>query len=125
MWCVPLDDEFREKYPHLYDEIKLGKTKRTIIKGVRTLAPEDQGKNVPETASAEKDPFRGFMPTVIDFIRRCDTESEALEIIDYMERRGEISSEYAYHLRRQLSEQGLRSFGSKKESGFYFMGAPR
>ena len=120
-----LDDEFREMFPHLYDEIKFGKTKRTTITGVRTIPPEEHSSEVNEVASAEKDAFRGFMPTVIDFIRRCDTEEEALEIIEYMEKRGEITSEYAYHLKRQLSEMGLRSFGSKKDVGFYFKGSPR
>lgn len=59
-------------------------------------------------------------PTVVDFIRRCDTPEQALEIIEFMEKEGEITPEYAEKLRRQLTEKGLRSFGPKKEPGYYF-----
>jgi len=61
-----------------------------------------------------------FEPTAVDFIRRCDTEEQALEIIDFLESRKEISRDYADKLRKQLKEKGLRSFGSKKEPGYYF-----
>lgn len=59
-------------------------------------------------------------PDVISFIRRAETEEQALEVIDFMERRGEISREYANKLREQLKTKGLRSFGPKKEPGYYF-----
>jgi hypothetical protein len=36
-----------------------------------------------------------------------------------MERRGEISKEYAARLRKQLKEKGIRSFGPKKEENYY------
>ncbi len=63
--------------------------------------------------------FRGYNPDVIDFLRRCDNDEQANEIIDYLERRKEISERYASQLRRQLKEKGVRSFGSKKEDGYY------
>jgi len=63
--------------------------------------------------------FRGYNPDVIDFLRRCDNEKQAYEIIDYLEKRKEISAEYASQLRKQLRERGVRSFGSKKEDGYY------
>jgi hypothetical protein len=59
------------------------------------------------------------MPDVIDFIRRCDDEQQAKEIINYMEKREEINREYAQKLRKQLNEKGVRSFGSKKENDYY------
>jgi len=46
--------------------------------------------------------------------------AQAREIIDYLERKGRITPEYAEKLRRQLKEKGLRSFGPKKEPGYYF-----
>jgi hypothetical protein len=70
-----------------------------------------------EKTSSEK--FAGYMPDVIDFIRRCDNEQQAKEIINYMEKRGEINREYAQKLRKQLNEKGVRSFGSKKEDDYY------
>jgi len=64
--------------------------------------------------------FGTYMPDAIDFIRRCDNEEQAKEIIDYLEKKGEIAPEYARRLRKQLREKGVRSFGTKKEEGYYF-----
>jgi hypothetical protein len=63
--------------------------------------------------------FVHYAPDVIDFIRRCDRPEQADQIIDYMEKRGEIDRLYARRLRRQLGEKGVRSFGAKKEEGYY------
>jgi len=40
-------------------------------------------------------------------------------MIAYMEKRGEISKEYAQKLRAQLKRKGVRSFGPKKEENYY------
>ena len=74
----------------------------------------------PETEERLSDRLGTYMPDAIDFIRRCDNEKQAKEIIDYLEKRGEITPEYARRLRRQLKEKGVRSFGTKKEEGYYF-----
>ena len=63
--------------------------------------------------------FAGYDPDVIDFIRRCTNETQALEIIEYMKNREEITVEDADKLCAQLEKEGLRSFGRKKEPGFY------
>jgi hypothetical protein len=63
--------------------------------------------------------FDGYVPDVIDFMRRCDNEQQAIEIIDYLERRREIGSPYAKKLKKQLKEKGVRSFGSKKQEDYY------
>jgi hypothetical protein len=63
--------------------------------------------------------FTGYTPDVIDFLRRCDKVEQAEEIIGYLEKRKEISFEYARKLRKQLKEKGIRSFGSKKEDDYY------
>jgi hypothetical protein len=61
----------------------------------------------------------GYNPTVIDFLRRCDTAKQAEEIIDYLEKRGEIDNKYAQKLKAQLKKKGVRSFGAKREEGYY------
>ena len=68
------------------------------------------------------DPYRfaGYDPNVIDFIRRCDTEEQAVEIIDYLKKKGDISKSTAKDIKQQLSKDGLRSFGEKKQTCFYF-----
>ena len=37
----------------------------------------------------------------------------------FLQKRREISCEYATKLRKQLKEKGVRSFGSKKENDYY------
>ena len=98
-------------FPNLSEEFKSGNCKLQI----------DEVRKDSETAGkAKPDKFRNHNPTVIDFIRRCDTEKQAKTIIAYLERRGEVSKENAKKLRQQLRKDGVRSFGSKKENGYYF-----
>ena len=102
-------EKFKRLFPHLADEMETG------VSRVRQRQIEGE----PEEAKVEERKWAGYDPTVVDFIRRCDTEEEAEEIINYMEKRGEVAPEAAEGLRKQLSEEGLRSFGKKKEPGFY------
>jgi hypothetical protein len=101
---------FRTMFPNLSQEIAHTK-QRVGISSVRSDA------STCEKASSKG--FDGYMPDVIDFIRRCDNKQQAVEIIDYLEKRQEINSTYAKKLRKQLKEKGLRSFGSKKQDDYY------
>ena len=103
-------ETFRKLFPNLAKELESGENK-TAVTSVRTEAQAG------EKAASKR--FTHYDPDVIDFIRRCDTEEQAEEIIAYMERRGEIGKEYAEKLRKQLKENGVRSFGSKKEDDYY------
>lgn len=82
-----------------------------------TISSVRSDLEIGEKASSRK--FDSYLPDVIDFIRRCDNEKQALEIVDYMERRREIDPHYARWLRKQLKEKGVRSFGPKKEDDYY------
>jgi len=104
-------EQFKRMFPHLAKEMELGENKVTIT-SVRSDI--ETGEKVVSRR------FVHYVPDVVDFIRRCNTDKEAYEIVDYMERRGEISVEYAERLRKQLKEKGVRSFGPKKEEGYYF-----
>ncbi len=91
--------DIKKLFPNLVKEIKSG-IGTVKIDGIRTKEEfEDESG-------------------IINFIRRCEKEEEALEIIEYMEKRGEISEDYAKELREQLLIYGLRSFGAKKERRF-------
>jgi len=103
-------EQFKRMFPNLAREMSDEESKVTI-NSVRSDIEAGE-----KTASKS---FRGYDPDAIDFLRRCDNEEQAKEIIDYLERRKEISKEYAAQLRRQLKEKGVRSFGSKKEDGYY------
>lgn len=67
----------------------------------------------------KEDPWRGYEPNVVDFIRRANSVEEALEVIDYLVEKGELKLEDSERLKRQLREKGLRSFGPKKSSDYY------
>jgi hypothetical protein len=102
---------FKKMFPNLSEELEGGESKVTID-SVRT----DTG----EAEKAMPDKFRNYNPTVVDFIRRCDTEAQAEAIIAYLEDRGELTKVYAEELRKQLKKEGVRSFGPKKEENYYF-----
>lgn len=104
-------ETFKKLFPNLAREMESDEHK-VSINSVRT-----EVKNGEEACSKEN--FVHYMPDVIDFIRRCDNEAQAEEIIAYMEKRGEIGKDYAVKLRKQLKEKGVRSFGSKKEDDYY------
>ncbi|MCW4055020.1 MAG: DUF2095 domain-containing protein [Candidatus Bathyarchaeota archaeon] len=102
---------FKKMFPNLSEELE-GEDSKVAIDSVRT-DPYVGKKSRPGN-------FRNYDPTVVDFIRRCDTEEQAKTIIAYLEKRGELSKEYAEELKQQLKKEGVRSFGPKKEEGYYF-----
>ena len=99
-------DELRKKFPHLLKELD---DEGLPIKGVR----------VDDIQSVEVSGSQNVGPSIIDFLRRCGNEEEALEIIVFMESQKQLGGDYAKKLRAQLLKRGLRSFGSKKEQGHY------
>lgn len=102
--------DFRKTFPRLAKELK-GKKQTIPVTSIRSdILPG-------EKAASRKS--NRYLPDVIDFIRRCDNEQQAEEIICYVEGRREISPDYAKRLRNQLKEKGLRSFGLKKEDDYY------
>lgn len=103
---------FKKRFPNLTKELDLGDNK-VPINSVRTDPSEAEQR-------VFSNKFQNYTPTVIDFIRRCDTEAQAEEIILYLEKRGEITKENASALRTQLKKQGVRSFGPKKDDNYYF-----
>lgn len=109
---MELDEKtFKKLFPNLYREI-VEKKMSFSIDGVRTSIEEGE-------TESKKSRDVPFMPTPIDYLRRCESDEEALEVIDYLEKRKEITSEEAEKLRKQIKVHGVRSFGSKKEWGYY------
>jgi len=103
--------ELRRNYPNLAEEWDRVGTVR--IDAVRTSLKE---------AEKAAHSVKGYEPTIIDFIRRCENDDQALEIINFLEEREDIKSSYAQRLRIQLAEQGLRSFGKRRNPGCYQRG---
>jgi len=116
-----------DDYPTLKKEVEK-KEKMVHLKYVdEVLAKQIEEDIEKDTDISEKivsmaDPFKfaDYDPNVIDFIRRCDTIDQAMEILDYLENIGDISTNEGDKIRKRLKTEGLRSFGPKKEKGFYF-----
>ncbi|MEM4523979.1 MAG: DUF2095 family protein [Archaeoglobaceae archaeon] len=58
-----------------------------------------------------------IIPTVIDHLEICKNVEEAVEIINYFERKGEISKEFASFLKNNTSL--LKSLIRKRKRGEY------
>ena len=100
----------RKLFPNLANELESNKH-RVQIDAVRT-DPQTSEK-------VEDEGFMNYVPDVIDFLQRCETNDQAEEIINYMEKRREIQHQRAQKLRKQLREKGVRSFGPKKKKDYY------
>jgi hypothetical protein len=104
-----VDEEFKDDFPALAKEMSEKRTLTHRIDGVRTMSDEPD----------EKPEHKTFLPDIVDYIRRCDTVSQAIEIVDYMLSRNELSPSDARAIKSQLKQDGLRSFGAKKERDHY------
>jgi hypothetical protein len=121
-------ESLKKMFPNLYKELEQGEVKISIDSVRRnpqeaeTETTEDAKKEEvePKNVMTMPDKLRHFYPTAVDFIRRCDTEAQVEEIIAYLRKKREITEEYAEELRRQLKQEGVRSFGPKKEENHYF-----
>jgi hypothetical protein len=117
-------------FPHLYEELETGEVKVPInavrknpldaeeaaVSGDCEDCTEEEFTSCTETP----DKLKHFTPSAVDFIRRCDTDAQAEEIIAYLQKKGEITKENAEQMLCQLKRDGLRSFGPKKEEYYYF-----
>lgn len=55
------------------------------------------------------------LPTIYDHLERCQNEGEALEIIEFFEKKGELSKYEADRLRRNLPKH---LFGKRERGDF-------
>ncbi len=101
------EEEFKRKYPHLYEEL-----------GDSALEGTEDSES-PEVQHDEPHVSETYPNEVISYIRRARTDDEAIEIVDYMRRRGEISESDATKILKQIRDQGVRSFGRLKTWGHY------
>ena len=110
-------DELNKKIPHLITEIT-GKKKVVKINSI-----ENDINVIPLNPKASH-PRELINPNAADFIRRCSTKDEALDILKYLLRRKEISrSDYESYKNQILKLEGLQEFidehGGFKSPGYY------
>ncbi len=94
-------EEFRKLFPKLSKEIL------------------DDRKSTSNIYELSKDPLTNYSPNVYDFLGRAKNVEEGLEVINYLEKRGEISKELADKLREELRAKGVEAFGERREFGYY------
>ena len=100
-------EDFQSHFPAIY---------REIVEGEEEIQEAEMRT---EAGSKKVRRFRGYSPSVIDFICRCTTDEEAIEIIDYMRNKGDITEDFANELKKQLKEKGLAFFGEHRAPGYY------
>jgi len=101
---------FKGMFPNLAQEMEVSQS-HVAISSVRS--------DIPAGERASTKAFDNYNPDAIDFIRRCDNEKQAEEIVNFLEKREEINREQAQRLRKQLKTKGVRSFGPKKQDDYY------
>jgi len=102
-------EEFKKKFPRLAEEIFSDRDKQLTLR----------------VESGFSDPWRNYVPTVVDYIRRCKTTEEAIRVVEYLAKRGELTSEEAEELKKILVNHGVEFFGSRKEDDYYYKEAKR
>jgi len=110
-------DELKEKFPHLATEI-VGKKKSVKIDSIENNTILKQS----EAEISNPDELRN--PSAIDFLRRCTNNDEALNILDYLLKKKEISEKDYNSFKNQIIEgEGLNKFiekhGGFKGHGYY------
>lgn len=100
-------EDFQSHFPAIY---------REIVEGDGEI---QEAEKRTEAGSKEVRRFKGYTPSVIDFICRCSTEEEAIEIIEYMHKKDDVSEDFANELKKQLKEKGLAFFGEHRAPGYY------
>jgi len=114
-------EEFQSKFPHLMEE--LSNKEQSIQIDSITSEIEKVWDEIPSRRE-KKIPNELINPGAIDFLRRCTTNEEAFEIIDFLLQRNELTrEEYDEFYGKIVQEGGLQKLieesGGLKKTGYY------
>lgn len=109
-------DELREKFPNLYSEL----TEKRMSLGIDEVKEDLITSTLRNEDKQEVDPFSDYEPNIFDYLCRAQTEDEGLEIINFLEKQHHLSNKSADELRKTLLQDGIRSFGPFRSTGYYF-----
>ena len=114
-------EEFQSKFPHLMEE--LSNKEQSIQIDSITSEIEKAWDDTPSRRE-KKIPNELTNPGAIDFLRRCTTNEEAFEIIDFLLQRNELTrEEYDEFYGKIVQEGGLQKLieesGGLKKTGYY------
>lgn len=110
--------KLEEHFPNLTSEIN--EEKKTMkISSIEVEEKEEETKKV-----VNKYEENLSNPGVIDFLRRCSTSKEAMDILDYLNAKKELSKELFNYLKERISQdEGLLKLidecGGPKKKGYY------
>ena len=114
-------EEIKKFLPHLMEEI-VDKKKSIKIDSFKTQIENDSE----EFKNTQKNyiPSELINPGALDFIRRCTKNEEAIEILDYLLKRNEISYEEYDKLKNEIMMDGglknlIERCGGPKNPGYY------
>ncbi len=113
--------KLKDQLPHLIAEIN---DRKKAIK-IDSIEPEIEISSEMQTESKnECDPEELTNPKAIDFIRRCKTNEEAIEILDYLFKRKELSQQNYDAYKNCISQNGglanlINQYGGHKKPGYY------
>ncbi|TFG02847.1 MAG: DUF2095 domain-containing protein, partial [Promethearchaeota archaeon] len=119
---ISYDKKELEKYlPHVMSEISK-KEKKIKIDSVQYKI-EQKIKNEKEELSTPL-PNELINPGAIDFIRRCTNKKEAIEILDFLLKRKEVSTDEYKKLKNIILQKGglkklIDESGGLKRPGYY------
>ena len=114
-------EEFQDKFPHLMSE--LSNKEQSIKIDSITDKIEESCEETP-SKSVVQVPNELRNPGAIDFLRRCTTNEEAFEIIDFLLRRKELTGEEYDELHSKIVQEGglkklIEESGGLKKAGYY------
>ena len=99
-------NQIEKTLPHLYEELTK-KGYNIEISGYKHFIEDEDGSD------------DLISPGPVSFIRRCSNNEEAIEILDYLLSREEITKIQYDALKNKLLKDGLNSFGERKTWGYY------
>jgi hypothetical protein len=114
-------DEISNKFPHLIEEITTRK-KSLKIESIDMNVEQEKEKKSQESNNLY--PNELYNPEAIDFLRRCTNNKDAIDILDYLIERKEITLEDYHRLKNIISQEGglkrlIEESGGLKRPGYY------
>jgi hypothetical protein len=113
--------ELEEYLPHLIDEIS---EKKKILRMDLVNFEIEEKEDEMDQINSSYIPKELINPGVIDFIRRCVTKDEAIEILEYCLKKKELGlKEYEKYKNQIMQKGGLKKLieesGGLKHPGYY------
>ena len=113
-------DEINKQFPHLIEEIS---TKKKIMQ-INSFNMNVEQNIKEQSESHELYPNELYNPGVIDFLRRCTKNEDAINILDYLMKRNEIKQQDYRKYKNIISQEGglkrlIEKFGGFKQPGYY------